>query len=432
MLFVIAFLPIYLGAFARLNDIYICLVQINDYLSKALKDKLINSRLKHLFARKEKSLDLPHRMSKLVSVFIFVVTNRYFSYGETRDNSICGDLIHSSCGNNLTTNWNSKNVGNELKVWLKGIKIIHSEEGNDKQLEKLKKHVLIDPNDTIIKAISNVNCSTNMPVGPIWKRAAFISQDQFHDGFFYAKDDETGSMTGDEIIYLYSDLKTALIGKFQNGQMVEAKPSRVIRERCHRGIKEVVVAEPKAKSPTLTYHPPNQVQLGNQPKVTDPFDQTQIYIQNTIYGEGVFAKKKIHKGDIIAYYSGLLWNVAEQPLFTQNQTYEEMLEVHKMLMGFNETHMFHIPKIYWELPKFRATLGHKVNHSFKSSKGKFAFCYNPRYGHIRSIVATSDINKGEEVLVDYEYPVGSLVPTWYSNLYLSEMGKHWNECACQQ
>ena len=129
---------------------------------------------------------------------------------------------------------------------------------------------------------------------------------------------------GDEIIYLYSDLKTALIGKFQNGQMVEAKPSRVIRERCHRGIKEVLVAEPKAKSPTLTYHPPNQVQLGNQPKVTDPFDQTQIYIQNTIYGEGVFAKKKIHKGDIIAYYSGLLWNDAEQPLFTQNKTYEEM------------------------------------------------------------------------------------------------------------
>ena len=103
-----------------------------------------------------------------------------------------------------------------------------------------------------------------------------------------------------------------------------------------------------------------------------------------------------------------------------------------MLMGFNETHMFHIPKIYWGLSQFRSTLGHKVNHSFKSSKGKFAFGYNPRYGHIRSIVATSDINKGEEVLVDYEYPIGSFVPSWYSDLYLSEVGKPWYECGCQQ
>ena len=106
--------------------------------------------------------------------------------------------------------------------------------------------------------------------------------------------------------------------------MVGARPTTVTKERCHRGMKEILVAKPKATSPILTYKPPNQIQIGDQPRITDPYDQVQIYIQSTSYGEGVFAKKKIQKGDIIAYYSGLLWNVVEQPLFTQNQTYEEM------------------------------------------------------------------------------------------------------------
>ena len=96
-----------------------------------------------------------------------------------------------------------------------------------------------------------------------------------------------------------------------------------------------------------------------------------------------------------------------------------------MVLNFNDTHIFDIPKSFWDISNFRSTLGHKVNHSFKFSKSGFGHAFHPRFGNIRSIVAISNITKGEEILIDYGYTQGVIVPNWYSALYLKEMGKHW-------
>ena len=101
------------------------------------------------------------------------------------------------------------------------------------------------------------------------------------------------------------------------------------------------------------------------------------------------------------------------------------MDIHTMLMWFNRTHYIHIPKDYWDISNFRSTLGHKVNHSFLFPKTKYGFAYNPRFGYIRTVVAKSNITKGEEVLVDYGYSRRSRVPLWYSDLYLKEMGDQW-------
>ena len=106
--------------------------------------------------------------------------------------------------------------------------------------------------------------------------------------------------------------------------MVAAKPSRIRSERCYHGIKEINVATPKANAPVLAYKLPDQIQPGDQPKVMDPLERTQIYVQNSSYrGEGLFAKKRINKDHLIVYYSGLLWNFVEQPLYSTNQTDEQ-------------------------------------------------------------------------------------------------------------
>ena len=96
-----------------------------------------------------------------------------------------------------------------------------------------------------------------------------------------------------------------------------------------------------------------------------------------------------------------------------------------MNMQFNETHIFHIPKYYWDISKLRSTLGHKVNHSFRSFKTIFDFCFHPIAGDIRCVVATSNITKGEEIFAHYGYMPGKLVPKWYSDLYFKETGKNW-------
>ena len=66
-----------------------------------------------------------------------------------------------------------------------------------------------------------------------------------------------------------------------------------------------------------------------------------------------------------------------------------------------------------------------MNHSFKCSKVTYGRAYHPRFGNIRSIYATADITKGEEIFANYAYRFGSDVPEWYSELYLEELGLNW-------
>ena len=67
-----------------------------------------------------------------------------------------------------------------------------------------------------------------------------------------------------------------------------------------------------------------------------------------------------------------------------------------------------------------------MNHSFKFAKAKYGRAYHPRFGNIRSIYATSNITKHEEILVNYGYNKGSRVPEWYSALHPKELGENWH------
>ena len=96
-----------------------------------------------------------------------------------------------------------------------------------------------------------------------------------------------------------------------------------------------------------------------------------------------------------------------------------------MMIHLNRTHEIYIPKQYWDISKYRATLGHKFNHSFKFYKCKYGSADHPRFGLIKTVVAIENIKKGEELFVHYKYSEGNLVPKWYSDLYLQEIGEDW-------
>ena len=93
--------------------------------------------------------------------------------------------------------------------------------------------------------------------------------------------------------------------------------------------------------------------------------------------------------------------------------------------------VINIPRNYWSIIKYRATLGHKANHSFRYANSKYGVASHPRFGMIRAIFATRHITKGEEILVNYQYPKYSSVPKWYSNLYEAELGLKWFSKKCQ-
>ena len=95
------------------------------------------------------------------------------------------------------------------------------------------------------------------------------------------------------------------------------------------------------------------------------------------------------------------------------------------MIALEEGVIITIPRKYWGIQRYNATLGHMVNHSFISANAKFDYATHPRFGPIRTIVAIRKIQKGEEILVDYGYSENFAVPLWYTDTYEKEMKRKW-------
>ena len=67
------------------------------------------------------------------------------------------------------------------------------------------------------------------------------------------------------------------------------------------------------------------------------------------------------------------------------------------------------------LDQYNATLAHKANHSFTPNT-KWGRLDHPRFGQVVTIIAIKDIQVGEEVSVNYKYPV-FLAPEWYKQCH---------------
>ena len=62
-------------------------------------------------------------------------------------------------------------------------------------------------------------------------------------------------------MYVYPDMRSVYIGQFQNGEMINAKRSKITKERCHQGIKEIKIAKPKPYAPIVRLHVPIESDL---------------------------------------------------------------------------------------------------------------------------------------------------------------------------
>ena len=54
----------------------------------------------------------------------------------------------------------------------------------------------------------------------------------------------------------------------------------------------------------------------------------------------------------------------------------------------------------------------------------YSFASHPRFGWVRSLTAIEDIYAGEEIFINYHYPIqaSSNVPMWYKDLYEEQVG----------
>lgn len=104
--------------------------------------------------------------------------------------------------------------------------------------------------------------------------------------------------------------------------------------------------------------------------------QTQNVLINLTSGEGLFARRKILIGSLIAVYAGSVRKNSPPPWTASTEKAEKEM-LHKNMISFNKTFTLDVPRPYDDLKRYKASLGHKANHSFKAN-AKFTFLNHPR------------------------------------------------------
>ena len=59
------------------------------------------------------------------------------------------------------------------------------------------------------------------------------------EGFLYGQVDDSGRFTGPDILYLYPDMVTGILGTWSDGRLVEGRAVDILAERCRDGLKEL-------------------------------------------------------------------------------------------------------------------------------------------------------------------------------------------------
>ena len=139
-----------------------------------------------------------------------------------------------------------------------------------------------------------------LPYGQCWKWSE-------GGGWLTGVVDIEGEFTGDDIAFVYPDLKTALVGQFTKGLAISVFPGTL----SHVDIPKDGVACPwfqtRAVSP-VSNSPSTMTSVGLSPLVRDPYEMTTCEVRGSNVpggGEGLFAVRNINKGEVVAFYNGV-------------------------------------------------------------------------------------------------------------------------------
>ncbi len=237
-------------------------------------------------------------------------------------------------------------------------------------------------------------------------------------GYIVGKVDERGEFSGDEISFLYPDFRSAIKGTFIDGVLESGKFGFVVGSKNVDGILMPKV-EVTDSDVIYEFDRSTTLHLSSNPLLSDPWEATLVEVKaSDIQGDGLFALTDLEDGTIIAFFNGVR-------IPTDGR--KKSLEFSDYRIGLNPDVDLDIPDEAKSVQAYRATLGHKANHSFEPN-AEWTVFEHPRFGLIRAIAALKDIQEGEEILVDYKIPMDK-APNWYLLLWMKhvETVKCWTE-----
>ena len=177
-------------------------------------------------------------------------------------------------------------------------------------------------------------------------------------------DPENDEFSGKNIIYLYPDLVNGIQGRFVDSKLIAGHICTVkgveLDPKCEMLIPKVLVENNDiASTIKIKRDVSTKNRISYSPLVPDAWEQQRVEVRTSLLetpegidaGEGLFAKTRIRKGQIVALFNGV----------RQESEKNSWSEYRIRLSGDTD---IDIPAECTNIRNYCATLCHKANHSF--------------------------------------------------------------------
>ena len=226
--------------------------------------------------------------------------------------------------------------------------------------------------------------------------------------------DDAGELTGIRIAYLYPDFKTAIVGNFTDAILDHGKVAVLKTVIEDRGIKVPIFTEPGG--PDFIREIATYDLLSSTPLLPDPYESQMVEVRQSRVpgsGDGLFAKLKVEPNTILAFYNGK----RIKPMSWEDQDFNDWNKnAYRIFDPASKVGTLDIPAQFRASENYCASLAHKTNHSFLPN-AEFVAYTHPRFGLVPCIMASHDIEAGEEIFVHYGYDLDGC-PEWYEEAWL--------------
>eukprot|EP00039_Didymoeca_costata_P011082 m.152416 g.152416 ORF g.152416 m.152416 type:complete len:380 (+) comp15055_c0_seq1:166-1305(+) len=210
--------------------------------------------------------------------------------------------------------------------------------------------------------------------------------------------------------YIYPDGECALVGEWENGEMVAAKfryKGKTVSVSLATIYIRLLLSTTQGAEGSVIFRLDESTDsvISSDPLLQDPYEKRNVKVGKSKMaraGEGLFARKKLRGRMLVSYYNGV--RLPEE--LVNDRTWEEngyTVSIYSGEIDDEEEAMgIDIPPAYREISAYCASLAHKANHS-SCPNSELEFCRHPRFGDIKCIVTLHEIDEDEEITIDYGY-----------------------------
>jgi histone-lysine N-methyltransferase SETD7 len=127
-------------------------------------------------------------------------------------------------------------------------------------------------------------------------------------GWYVGGCNRVGRVTGDAVVYLYPDLKTALVGRWSNDCLRSAVLATVVGLETREGMPFPMVERVAGEATVFTADVSGYTNICRQPLLADPYEAARVMVARSTLPEGqegLFAKRNLLAGQVVAFYNGI-------------------------------------------------------------------------------------------------------------------------------